>query len=86
MDKRKLEEGCCSTPESLELTKIFSNDSRVSKIKSLNFLEKIQNMKENCAIKAFNHVNKTTKNSLIDEPEVVNFIIDSIRKCSKEPS
>ena len=42
-------------------------------------------MKENCAIKAFNHVNKTAKNSLIDEPEVVNFIIDSIRKCDKEP-
>ncbi len=40
-------------------------------------------MKENCGIKAFNHVNKISKSSLIDEPEIVNFVVDSIRMCEK---
>ena len=56
------------------------NRSKSSNIKSLNFLE---NIKENCAIKAFNHVNKTSRNPLVDEPEIANFVIDSIRLCDK---
>lgn len=40
-------------------------------------------MKENCGIKAGNHINKVKSTPLIDSPEVVGFILEAIKQYNK---
>jgi hypothetical protein len=40
-------------------------------------------MKENCGIKAGNHINNVKSTPLIDSPEVVGFILEAIKQYNK---
>ena len=65
-----------------DLTQRKVRDS--SQVNPLNFVEKFKE-KENYAIKAFNYVHNRCYKPLIDSPETVNFIIETMKDCNTTP-
>lgn len=62
---------------------LLNSTAALSQVKSLEFLEEVAHLKENCGIKAANHVNQVKGNPLIDSPEVVNFTLEAIKRYNK---